>query len=91
MHNVKKISAEKRAAMRREDEERAARYNALSKAALARRAECLYDEESMDATERVLAINPEMTTLWNFRREVSISLRRWNHSYSPATVSKVPS
>ena len=72
MHNVKKVvlSEEKRAQKRLEDVERARKYNVLSRAAMARRAERLYDEESLVACERVLGINPEMNTLWNFRREI---------------------
>lgn len=72
MHNVKKValSEEKRAQKRLEDVERARKYNLLSRAAMARRAERLYDEESLVACERVLGINPEMNTLWNFRREI---------------------
>ena len=71
MHNVKKVAMteEKRAQKRREDEERAAKYSALSSAAMALRAERRYDEESLAATAKVLGINCEMTTLWNFRRE----------------------
>lgn len=72
MHNVKKValSEEKRAQKRLEDVERARKYNALSRAAMARRSERLYDEESLVACERALGINPEMNTLWNFRREI---------------------
>ena len=72
MHNVKKVkmTEEKRAQKRREDEERAAKYNALSRAAMALRAEKRYDEASLAATEKVLGINCELTTLWNFRREI---------------------
>ena len=74
MHGVKRLGAEKRAQMRREDEEKARHYNGLSKAAMALRAQRVYDEDSLAACERVLSINPEMTTLWNFRREILIAL-----------------
>ena len=70
MHNVKKLSQEKRAQKRLADVERARKYNALSRAAMARRSERIYDEESLVACEQVLSINPEMNTLWNFRREI---------------------
>ena len=70
MHNVKKLSQEKRAQKRLADVERARKYNALSSAAMARRSERIYDEESLVACEQVLSINPEMNTLWNFRREI---------------------
>ena len=72
MHNVKKVSRseEQRAQIRLEDTERARKYSALSSAAMVRRAARLYDEESLVACERVLGINPEMNTLWNFRREI---------------------
>ena len=70
MHNVKKLSQEKRAQKRLADVERARKYNALSRAAMERRSERIYDEESLVACEQVLSINPEMNTLWNFRREI---------------------
>ena len=70
MHGVKRLGAEKRAQMRREDEEKARHYHGLSKAAMALRAQRVYDEDSLAVCERVLSINPEMTTLWNFRREI---------------------
>ena len=81
MHNVKKVvlSEEKRAQKRLEDVERARKYNALSSAAMKRRAERIYDEESLVACERVLGINPEMNTLWNFRREIIAAMHQESH------------
>ena len=70
MHNVKRLSAEKRAAQRKENEERAATYRGRSQAALERRKAKLYDDESLAAVARVVQENPDFATLWNFRREV---------------------
>ena len=70
MHNVKRLSAAKRAERRRENEERAKRYNALSSAVMAMRKEGQHDQAALDAAESVLHINPDHATVWNFRRTV---------------------
>jgi len=71
MHNVKKkqLTAEQQAARRKENVERAAHYSALSRAAMARRAAGQLDAGSLAAVARVLEVNPDHATLWNFRRE----------------------
>lgn len=70
MHNVKRFSAAKRAEMRQENEERAAQYRALSKAAFERRTAKLHDQETLQAITKVVTENTDFATMWNFRREV---------------------
>ena len=70
MHGVKRLTAEKRLAKRKENEERAAAYRARSGLAFERRAAGLHDQESLDAISKVVLENTDLATLWNFRRQV---------------------
>jgi len=70
MHGVKRFTREKRAAMRKENEERAAAYRARSTAAMERRAAKTYDAASLEVVSKVVLENPDFATLWNFRREI---------------------
>ena len=70
MHNVKRLTAEKRAELRAANEEKAARYRAISATAMERRAARTYDQESLDLARDGVQANPDFATLWNFRREV---------------------
>lgn len=68
MHNRKKgsISAAKQAAL----QERGAQYAALSRAAMSLRAARQYDGAALEASARVLGLNPEHYSLWGYRREI---------------------
>eukprot|EP00322_Chrysochromulina_rotalis_P018597 CAMPEP_0115852512 /NCGR_PEP_ID=MMETSP0287-20121206/13036_1 /TAXON_ID=412157 /ORGANISM="Chrysochromulina rotalis, Strain UIO044" /LENGTH=389 /DNA_ID=CAMNT_0003306579 /DNA_START=36 /DNA_END=1205 /DNA_ORIENTATION=+ len=70
MHGVKRFTPEKRAAMRKENEERAVAYRTRSTAAMNRRAAKAYDVASLEAVAKVVTENPDFATLWNFRREI---------------------
>ena len=70
MHNVKRLSAEKREARRKENEERAIAYSNRSKACMDRRKAKEHDQESLDLVAKVVCENTDQATLWNFRREV---------------------
>ena len=70
MHGVKRFTPEKRAALRKENEERAASYRSRSAAAMERRAAKVYDAASLEAVAKVVTENPDFATMWNFRREV---------------------
>ena len=74
MHGVKRFTPEKRAAMRRENEERAISYRARSAAAMERRRQKIYDSTSLEAVEKVVIENPDFATLWNFRREILLHM-----------------
>jgi geranylgeranyl transferase type-2 subunit alpha len=71
MHNVKKkqLSSEQVAARREENVKRGAHYSSLSRAAMARRVAGMFDLDSLTAAAKVIEINPDHSTLWNFRRE----------------------
>lgn len=70
MHNVKRMTAEKRLAARVESEARAGEYCSLSRALSACRENAQHDEHALLAATRVVRVNPDMATAWNFRREV---------------------
>jgi len=71
MHNVKKkqLSRDQVAARRHENVKRAAHYNSLSRAAMARRVAGMLDLDSLAASAKVIEVNPDHSTMWNFRRE----------------------
>lgn len=71
MHNVKKkqLSRDQVAAKRQENVKRAAHYNSLSRAAMARRVLGMLDLDSLAASAKVIEVNPDHSTMWNFRRE----------------------
>ena len=62
MHGVKRLTAEKRLAKRKESEERAVAYRARSKIAFDRRAAGLHDQESLDAIAKVVLENTDLAT-----------------------------
>jgi geranylgeranyl transferase type-2 subunit alpha len=71
MHGVTKASfldvpPEKLAARAKKTEQ----YKALAKEVLRRRAERIYDDKSFALTSKMLEVNPECYTVWNFRREM---------------------
>eukprot|EP01051_Picozoa_sp_SAG22_P003912 SAG22_NODE_199_length_15450_cov_11.690704_8_plen_185_part_01 len=71
MHGVKKetldkMPPEKLAARAK----KTAQYRALSQAVMSRRAKKQYDEESLGLTNKLLEVNPEAYTVWNYRREL---------------------
>ena len=74
MHNVKRFTGPQRAARRAESEERAAALNAVCKAALGRKAEKRYDDESLAVAAKALLANPDFGTVWNYRREALMHL-----------------
>ncbi len=53
----------------------AALYAKLQAGVLTRRAAGAHDTESLDLTARLLELNPEVLTAWNFRRDILASLR----------------
>ncbi len=44
-------------------------FGQLSKEVLARRQSRRYDEESLGLAAKLLELNPEVYTVWNYRRE----------------------
>lgn len=68
MHNVKRgsISEAKRAALTA----RAKEYTKLSEHAMACRRGRQFDAHALESTERVLKLNVEFYSMWNFRKEI---------------------
>jgi hypothetical protein len=48
----------------------AAKFNALADAVLGMKRAGKYDEEGLKLSMKVLELNPEFYTAWNFRREI---------------------
>ena len=63
MHNVKRLTAEKRAELRAANEEKAARYRAISATAMERRAARTYDQESLDLARDGVQANPDFAMM----------------------------
>jgi len=53
----------------------AAKFNTLSSAVLEMKRESKHDEESLKMSMKVLEINPEFYSAWNFRRQILSSLQ----------------
>ena len=70
MHNVRRLSVDKRTSRRKENLERAAAYRKRSEICFERRANKQHDQETLDAIAQVVSENTDFATLWNFRREV---------------------
>jgi geranylgeranyl transferase type-2 subunit alpha len=71
MHGVTKadflaVDEEKRISRAKKTEQ----YKALAKEVLRRRAARIYDDKSFALTSKLLEVNPECYTVWNFRREM---------------------
>ena len=71
MHGVKKevldqLPPEKLAARVK----KTVQYRSLSAVVMARRAAKQYDAESLALTSKLLEVNPECYTVWNYRREL---------------------
>jgi geranylgeranyl transferase type-2 subunit alpha len=74
MHNVRRLSADKRASRRKENEERAAAYRSRSKLCFDLREAKQHDQATLDAISKVVCENTDIATLWNFRRQVLESM-----------------
>eukprot|EP00164_Ancoracysta_twista_P002914 GFYU01003878.1.p1 GENE.GFYU01003878.1~~GFYU01003878.1.p1 ORF type:complete len:637 (-),score=114.60 GFYU01003878.1:44-1954(-) len=72
MHGIKKGSIDevKREALNK----KAALYKQLSTTVLQQRKDGVKTQESLALTTKVLEVNPEFSTVWNFRREIIQSL-----------------
>ena len=69
MHNVKRFTGPQRAARRAKSESMARELKAVCQAALARKAEKRYDDDSLGLAAKAVLANPDFGTVWNFRRE----------------------
>ena len=76
MHGVTKTEyqAKRTEAHQRERAAKAAKYGKVVAAIRQRRAQKLHDVESLGLTSKILELNPEFYTLWNFRKEILLEM-----------------
>ena len=76
MHGVTKTEyqAKRTEAHQRERALKAAKYSKVIAAIRQRRAQKLHDAESLGLTSKILELNPEFYTLWNFRKEILLQM-----------------
>ncbi|KZS99175.1 rab-protein geranylgeranyltransferase [Sistotremastrum niveocremeum HHB9708] len=74
-HNVKRtrVSPEALEAKRLKELSKVKEYLALNDDLLARKRSKTYRKEDFEATTRILSINPEFYTAWNYRREIFLN------------------
>ncbi|GFU27923.1 geranylgeranyl transferase type-2 subunit alpha [Trichonephila clavipes] len=70
-----KTSEEQAEAKRREQQEKLKVYVAVTGKVFAKREAKEYDDEGLELTARILEKNPDFYTLWNYRREILLSLK----------------
>ncbi|KAI0064687.1 rab-protein geranylgeranyltransferase [Artomyces pyxidatus] len=75
MHGVKRSreSREAREAKKQREKSRLTAYLALSDDVLARKANREWSKDAFDLTSRLLSMNPEFYTVWNYRRNILIN------------------
>ncbi|KAJ9115612.1 hypothetical protein QFC20_000937 [Naganishia adeliensis] len=74
MHGVKrtKLSKEDQDQKRAEDAEQIKQYRTLVDGCLDKKANKEYTQDAFDLTNRVLDLNPEFYTIWNYRRMIML-------------------
>lgn len=70
-----KTSEEQAESKRREQQEKLKVYLAVTSKVFAKREAKEYDDEGLELTARILEKNPDFYTLWNYRREILLSLK----------------
>ncbi|GFT00358.1 geranylgeranyl transferase type-2 subunit alpha [Nephila pilipes] len=77
MHGRLKVrtSEEQAEAKRREQQEKLKIYSSVTGKIFAKREAEEHDEEGLELTARILEKNPDFYTLWNYRREILLSLK----------------
>ncbi|KAI0637106.1 rab-protein geranylgeranyltransferase [Trametes polyzona] len=72
MHGVKQVKYTREALAAKKERERAklAEYQSLTAEVLARRKEKSWTPESFELTTKLLHVNPEFYTVWNYRRNI---------------------
>jgi len=65
-----RTDAEKAAAEKKKNEEKASKFQAGMQAVVSMRSKGVRDDTVLDLTAKLLQVNPDVYTLWNYRREV---------------------
>ncbi|KAF7311568.1 Rab geranylgeranyltransferase [Mycena kentingensis (nom. inval.)] len=75
MHGVKRVkhTAEALAAKKLKEQAKIAEYLALEERVLAKKAAKDWSREAFDLTTRMLQLNPEFYTVWNYRRNILLN------------------
>ncbi|KAF8906800.1 hypothetical protein CPB84DRAFT_1822739 [Gymnopilus junonius] len=75
MHGIKRarLTEEEREARRRRELSKTDEFTKLSDATLARKKERDWSRDAFDLTTRLLQINPEFYTIWNYRRLILLN------------------
>ncbi|KAH9854091.1 rab-protein geranylgeranyltransferase [Lenzites betulinus] len=75
MHGVKQVrySSEALAAKRERERAKLAEYQSLTAKVLAKKGESVWTPESFALTTKLLHVNPEFYTVWNYRRNILLN------------------
>ncbi|KAL1947695.1 hypothetical protein VTO73DRAFT_13419 [Trametes versicolor] len=75
MHGIKQVKYSREALAAKKERERAklTEYQSLTAEVLARRKESSWTAESFDLTTKLLHVNPEFYTVWNYRRNILLN------------------
>ncbi|KAG6331529.1 hypothetical protein ID866_7564, partial [Astraeus odoratus] len=75
MHNVKRVRQSEAATQARKEREKSkiAEYLALTNDVISRKKNRDWSEDALVATQRLLEINPEFYTVWNYRRNIMLN------------------
>ncbi|KAJ3157460.1 Rab geranylgeranyltransferase [Geranomyces michiganensis] len=76
-HHQKKVKTtdEEREAQRQRSIKKLAEYKALCSLAASKRHAKEYDDDAFNLTTKLLSLNPEFYTMWNFRRQIILDRR----------------
>ncbi|KAJ2092324.1 Rab geranylgeranyltransferase [Coemansia sp. RSA 986] len=60
-----------------QNRQRVEKYCALNELVMQNKAQSVYTHEALEATQRLLELNTELHTVWNYRREIFVRLAEW--------------
>ncbi|KAF8842568.1 rab-protein geranylgeranyltransferase [Paxillus ammoniavirescens] len=75
MHNVKRVHQSQAAAQAKKERERSkiTEYLALKDDVISRKKTSDWSKDAFDQTQRLLQLNPEFYTIWNYRRNIMLN------------------
>lgn len=80
MHGRKRqINRDQQSQQRQQEEnrQRVAKYCQLNDHVMDQRASQIHTDHSLAATQQLLELNPELHTIWNYRRQILLRLPQW--------------
>ncbi|KAH7889917.1 rab-protein geranylgeranyltransferase [Phlebopus sp. FC_14] len=74
MHHVKRVRQSEAAIQAKKEREKSqiAEYLALTNDLLSRKKNCDWSRDAFDLSQRLLQVNPEFYTIWNYRRKIML-------------------